>query len=173
MLKKLLIKEVTNISFMSFKKAITISSLLVTFLLATTLSSGHGDSSFVVLVSAQKQPQQQDITSTQKTNGVVAEGKNKVSILPQVPADKSFSPNPIKVKVGDTVTWTNNDTLAHTVTSGIGPNDPSKGKVFDSSLSALLEPGKTFSFRFERAGEFPNFCQLHPAMAGKVVLSYK
>ncbi len=99
MLKKLPIKEVTNISFMSFKKAITISSI-ITFLLATTLSSGQSGS-FVVLVSAQKQPlQQQDITSTQKTNGVMREGKNKVSILPLVPADKSFSPNPIKVKVG-------------------------------------------------------------------------
>jgi len=59
------------------------------------------------------------------------------------------------------------------VTSGIGPNDPNNGKVFDSGLSALLEPSKTFSFRFETASEFPYFCQLHPAMAEKVVVSYK
>jgi hypothetical protein len=31
-------------------------------------------------------------------------------------ADKAFSPNPIHVKVGDTL-WTNNDSLFHTVTS--------------------------------------------------------
>ncbi len=86
-------------------------------------------------------------------------------------ADKAFSPNPINVKVGDSVTWTNKDTIAHTVTSGTGPSDPNKGKVFDSGLSTLLTQGKTFSHKFNTAGEFPYFCQIHPTMVGKVVVS--
>jgi plastocyanin len=106
----------------------------------------------------------------QNTNGTLS-GHNKVSILAYVPADRSFSPNVINVKIGDTVTWTNYDVIPHTVTAGTGPSDPNKGKEFDSGLSTPLMPGKTFSHRFTRAGEFPYFCQLHPAMAGTVTVS--
>jgi len=98
-------------------------------------------------------------------------GQNKVSILPDVPADKSFSPSVINVKVGDTVTWTNSDVMPHTVTSGTGPSDPNKGKEFDSGLSTPLMPGKTFIHKFTTVGEFPYFCSLHPAMAGTVTVS--
>jgi plastocyanin len=106
----------------------------------------------------------------QYTNGT-SSGHNKVSILPDVPADKSFSPNVINIKIGDTVTWTNYDVIPHTVTAGTGPSDPNKGKEFDSGLSTPVMPGKTFSHRFTRAGEFPYFCQLHPAMGGTVTVT--
>ena len=105
----------------------------------------------------------------QNTNGTLSV-HNEVSILPDVPADRSFSPNVINVKIGDTVTWTNYDVMPHTVTGGTGTSDPNKGKGFDSGLSTPLMPGKTFSHRFIRAGEFPYFCQLHPAMAGTVIV---
>ena len=88
--------------------------------------------------------------------------------------DKAFSPNPANVKVGDNVTWTNDDTMFHTVTSGTGTSDTNKGKEFDSGLSGpttLTTTGKTFDHKFTTAGEFPYFCQLHPTMAGKVVVS--
>jgi plastocyanin len=107
--------------------------------------------------------------NVQNTNGT--SGHNKVSILPDVPADKSFSPNVINIKIGDTVTWTNYDVMPHTVTAGTGLSDPNKGKGFDSGLSTPLMPGKTFSHRFTRAGEFPYFCQLHPAMGGTVTVT--
>ena len=89
-------------------------------------------------------------------------------------ADKAFSPNPVTVKVGDTVTWTNNDNQPHTVTSGIGSSDPNIGKAFDSGLSgpsALTTKGKTFAHQFTEAGQYPYFCQLHPMMVGKVIVS--
>ena len=88
-------------------------------------------------------------------------------------ANKAFAPNPLNAKVGDTVTWTNKDTIFHTVTSGTGPSDTTHGKEFDSGLSgptALTTQGKTFSHKFMTAGEFPYFCQLHPTMVGKVVV---
>jgi plastocyanin len=106
----------------------------------------------------------------QNTNGTLS-GQNKVSILPDVPADRSFSPSVINVKIGDTVTWTNYDVMPHTVTSGTGPSDPNNGKEFDSGLSTPLMPGKTFSHKFTTAGEFLYYCQLHPAMTGKVVVA--
>jgi plastocyanin len=105
----------------------------------------------------------------QNTNGTLSV-HNKVSILPNVPADRSFSPNVINVKIGDIVTWTNYDVIPHTVTAGTGPSDPNKGKEFDSGLSTPLMPGKIFSHRFTRTGGFPYFCQLHPAMAGTVTV---
>jgi plastocyanin len=106
-------------------------------------------------------------------NSTTSAGGTSVSIVPNAStlADKAFSPNPMSIKVGDTITWTNKDTLFHTVTSGTGPSDPAKGKEFDSGLSgpsALTTQGKTFSHKFTTAGEFPYFCQLHPTMVGKV-----
>ena len=100
-------------------------------------------------------------------------GGKDVSIVPGAAAlDKAFSPNLINVKVGGSVTWIDKDiTVSHTVTSGTGYNDPNKGKEFDSGLSTLLTFGKTFSHTFNTAGEIAYFCQIHPTMVGKVVVS--
>jgi plastocyanin len=85
----------------------------------------------------------------------------------------AFTPNPLNVNVGDTVTWTNKDTTTHTVTSGTGPNDPNKGKEFDSSpnLNPIIVPNAKFSHTFETAGEFPYFCALHTGMVGTIIVS--
>jgi plastocyanin len=87
--------------------------------------------------------------------------------------DKAFSPNPVTASVGQTVTWKNDDTQAHTVTYGTGASDPAKGTVFDSSpnFNPLLTPSATYSHVFDKAGNFPYFCQLHPQMVGKVSVS--
>ena len=102
-------------------------------------------------------------------------GGTSVSIVPGAStlAAKAFSPNPVTVKVrGETVTWTNKDNIVHTVTSGTGPSDPNKGKEFDSGFSSLLTPGKTFSHIFKTSGQIPYFCQIHPTMIGKIIVSY-
>src|ERR687886_2499005 len=67
----------------------------------------------------------------------------------------AFSPNPVNVNVGDTVTWTNDDSQPHTVTSGSNSSDPDKGKVFDSSpnFNPMLSPKQTFQHKFTSAGE--------------------
>ena len=114
-------------------------------------------------------------TTTQAGVVKTVAGGTRVLIIPGAATlgDKGFSPNPINVKVGDTVTWTNIDNMEHTVTSGTGPSDRSKGKQFDSGLSGLtvLTPGKTFFHQFTKAGELPYFCQIHPTLVGKVVVS--
>ena len=61
--------------------------------------------------------------------------------------DKSYSPNPIIVETGNTVTWTNMDNIVHTVTSG-EPNTVNAGELFDSGLTALIMPSKSFSHKF-------------------------
>ena len=77
----------------------------------------------------------------------------------------AFSPNPIQVSVGSTVTWTNNDAQAHTVNSG---NSPTQSGLFDSPIMA---PQATFEYTFTEAGEVPYFCILHPNMVGTVSVS--
>lgn len=104
---------------------------------------------------------------------VSAQTQISASILPgaSTTGDKAFSPNPLNIKVGDSVTWTNDDSTVHTVTSGTGPTDPNMGKEFDSGLSTLMSPGDTFTFTFGKAGEFPYLCAVHPTMIGTVNVS--
>ena len=84
--------------------------------------------------------------------------------------DTAYQPNPIQVSVGNTVSWTNNDSQPHTVTSGSNGQPDNK---FNSSpnFSPLLNPGQTFSFTFTQAGDYPYFCMLHPNMVGTVTVS--
>jgi len=82
---------------------------------------------------------------------------NSVSIR-----DLTFDPMIITVSSGTTVTWYNNDTVDHTVTSTAGPAS------FDSGVMA---PGDTFSFTFTEAGTYDYYCTIHPSMRGQVFAS--
>ena len=79
--------------------------------------------------------------------------------------NECYIPYEVTVDVGGEVTWTNDDTAAHTVTGGSAADGPSG--VFDSSL---FMAGTTFSHKFEAAGTFPYFCMVHPWMEGIVVV---
>jgi plastocyanin len=71
----------------------------------------------------------------------------------------SFQPDVLKVKVGAKVTWTNDDTVAHTVTADT-----------TSFASGNLQPGGSFSFTFIRPGTYAYHCSIHPSMHGSVVV---
>ncbi|MCQ4079371.1 plastocyanin/azurin family copper-binding protein [Streptomyces sp. RB6PN25] len=71
----------------------------------------------------------------------------------------AFSPAVLKVKVGTTVTWTNQDGDAHTVTSA-GSGGPLK--------SAPLTTGATYSYTFTKPGTYAYFCSIHPFMTATV-----
>ena len=155
---------------MSNKRTIAILSIIFA---GTRTSSNISQFGTVTSLSAQQNP---TTAQTGDDSRNTASGGTKISIVPGASTlvDKAFSPNPANVKVGDNVTWTNDDTMFHTVTSGTGTSDTNKGKEFDSGLSGpttLTTTGKTFDHKFATAGEFPYFCQLHPTMVGKVVVS--
>ncbi len=80
-------------------------------------------------------------------------------------ANECFIPYEVTVDVGGEVTWSNDDTAAHTVTAGSAADGPSG--VFDSSL---FMAGTTFSHTFEAEGVFPYFCMVHPWMQGIVTV---
>jgi len=79
--------------------------------------------------------------------------------------NECWSPAEISVGVGETVTWSNDDTAAHTVTSGSAVDGPDD--IFDSSLFLA---GTTFEVTFDTEGTFPYFCMVHPWMAGTVIV---
>lgn len=79
--------------------------------------------------------------------------------------NECFVPSEVTVDVGGEVIWSNDDTAGHTVTSGT--LDAGPDGTFDSSL---FMAGKTFSYKFEEAGEFPYFCVVHPWMTGSVIV---
>jgi len=76
-----------------------------------------------------------------------------------------FLPSDVTVSVGDTVTWTNDSSVIHTVTSG-NPDDGPDG-VFDSSI---VMSGDTFTHTFTETGQYEYFCSIHPWMTGTVVV---
>lgn len=75
----------------------------------------------------------------------------------------AFTPAAIKVKVGTKVTWTNSDSVHHTVTDDTGSKNGPNSK--------LLGQGESYSFTFSKAGTFNYHCTPHPYMKGTVVVS--
>ena len=77
----------------------------------------------------------------------------------------SFVPATITVAAGTTITWTNNDSMPHTVTSDTG--------LFDSgtiSGSGAYGAGGSYSYTFITAGTFPYHCTTHPMMTATVIV---
>lgn len=72
----------------------------------------------------------------------------------------AFNPSEISVRVGDTVTWTNEDSVGHDVT----------GDAFKSGEPGGIGNGDTFEHTFEEAGTFDYVCTVHPGMEGTVTV---
>ncbi|MDE0525281.1 MAG: plastocyanin/azurin family copper-binding protein [Thaumarchaeota archaeon] len=80
--------------------------------------------------------------------------------------DACFVPADVVINVGDTVSWINSDTAAHTITSGSATDGPTG--IFDSSLVMV---GAGFEYTFEEAGTIEYFCMVHPWMEGTVTVN--
>lgn len=76
--------------------------------------------------------------------------------------DFVYTPAMIRVKVGDTVTWTNQDSVAHNVVSDDGSPEAPDGP--------LLNKGESYKFKFTKAGTYTYHCSPHPQMTGTVVV---
>ncbi len=93
-----------------------------------------------------------------------------VSTIPKTPTASSvtvsiknfaFNPSTINIKVGTKVTWTNNDTAPHTVTSD-------SGSLLNSQT---LSPGQSYSVTFTNPGSTSYHCSIHPMMHGTIVVT--
>lgn len=84
-------------------------------------------------------------------------------------AATAYSPSPITVTVGTSVTWRNTDTMFHTVTSG--SSNGSAGTPDGKFDSGEIQPGETFERTFDEPGSYDYFCTPHPWMIGQVVVT--
>jgi plastocyanin len=73
----------------------------------------------------------------------------------------AFSKPKLTVKVGDTVKWTNEDSVPHTVTTTSGP------AKFDSGN---LSKGQSFSYTFTKPGTYQYYCAVHPDMTAEITV---
>ena len=79
----------------------------------------------------------------------------------------SFWPPELHARQNDTIQWINNDTTAHTVTSGVLDHPTYVGKIFDSGT---IDPGKSYSMKISEQmwSGYYYFCKIHPWMTGKI-----
>ena len=71
----------------------------------------------------------------------------------------AFSPTPLTVQVGDTVTWTNMDTAPHNATANDG-----------SFKTPDLQQGQSATVTFNTPGEYAYICTIHPRMMGTIIV---
>ena len=73
--------------------------------------------------------------------------------------DNFFEPADAAIEPGDTVTWTNNGAVPHTVTAENG--------LFDSGV---LDPGESYTVDFDGQGTVTYYCTIHPEMRGSLTV---
>lgn len=71
-----------------------------------------------------------------------------------------FSPQSITVAAGTTVTWTNRDSVSHTVTGDNG-----------GPASSQIATGQSYSYTFATPGTYTYHCTIHPMMKGTVIVT--
>ena len=91
------------------------------------------------------------------------------------PAEEWYSPSKIFIKIGDTITWLNDDREGHTVTSGQGSGrfgwmSDDFGTPDGYFESGRFMPNESWSFTFEKSGVIPYFCTIHPWMEAIIVV---
>jgi plastocyanin len=93
----------------------------------------------------------------QPTTGyqVAASGTYNVAIT-----DYMFSPSQLIIRVGDTVIWTNDGSMGHTLTSDSG----------NELNSPIIASGSTYSHTFNIAGTYNYHCSIHSSMIGQIIV---
>lgn len=82
--------------------------------------------------------------------------------------DLQFDPQVLTVTKGTTVTWTNNDQTAHTVTSDSA--DSTTAPAAQKFTSNPLNPGESYTHTFDQPGRYPYHCNIHPYLKGEVIV---
>jgi plastocyanin len=100
-----------------------------------------------------------DSYTTNSTNNTATPGANEIFI-----SGMAFSPASKTIAIGTTIKWINKDGTAHTVTSGT-PGSPS-----GTFNSGNFGQNGEFSFKFDQAGTFKYFCNIHQSMTGTIIV---
>ena len=95
-------------------------------------------------------------------NKVFAQEQEEAFIVPGAADpnnDQPFFPPEISISEENLVSWTNDDSIEHTVTADDGSFD-----------SGPISPGDTFDNTFDSSGDFGYHCSIHPTMTGVVIV---
>ena len=93
--------------------------------------------------------------SSDTSDGAVVEGVGYIKII-----NHAFGPSDIKVKQGQTVFWTNEDSVAHSIKSDSGTE----------LSSSSMDKGFSYAHSFETKGTYNYHCEAHPEMKGRVIV---
>lgn len=109
------------------------------------------------------------VSNMNNVAAIVQKNLTAVSIEPDaaVLGDKAFNPSIVDIKVGDTIAWTNNDPVIHTIVEGSPSSTSVPANGFNSEF---LNQGMTFKHTFDKSGILNYYCSIHPTMIGKVVV---
>jgi plastocyanin len=143
-------------------RSIVVGSIVVgVFVLFGVATLAQNNSGLSQLYSAPPaaQAQQAAPSAQAPAQGAAPSAQTQDAVAVSI-ANFAFQPASLQIAAGSTVTWTNADSTAHTVTSDSG--------AFDSGQ---LAPGATFNQTFMTPGTFTYHCQIHPFMTATIVVS--
>ena len=110
-----------------------------------------------------------EVIKLERVEEIVPEVRDAAVIIPNGNFDVSSSafymPLNLEISAGTTVTWTNDDSVPHTVQS-----QDEFGTVIALFNSAPLNTGDKFEYTFEEAGVYNYFCSFHPWRVGVVTV---
>ena len=135
----------------------TVALIVIAGGVIIAMSSGSSDKS---KTSTKSTTSSASSTSTNQTSASTSDATAATEVSIE---NYMFSPASIKVKVGDTVTWTNKDSVHHNVTADTASADAPNGP--------LIGKGETYKFTFKKAGTYTFHCGPHPYMHGTVVVT--
>jgi plastocyanin len=92
--------------------------------------------------------------------GTAEEGEAESAGVAVDIVDFAYDPDPVTISAGESITWTNQDSVPHTATA----DDR------DALQTGTLNQGESFTQQFDTAGTYEYFCEFHANMAGTVVV---
>lgn len=145
---------------MRSRNSIIVAVIIVVVLLAAgiLLAMRKSDNTKGAYSSSNSSSMDMPTDQTKSTPNDQSSNQNTVTIK-----DFAFNPGTITVKVGTKVTWTNEDSVSHTVTA----DNPSS----DAPASGNIAKGQSYSFTFSKAGTYAYHCTPHPYMKATVIVT--
>lgn len=145
---------------MKTRNTVTVAVIVVVVLIAAgvLLAMRKSDNTKGVYSSSNSTSMDMPMDQTKPTTNNNASAQNTVTIK-----DFAFNPGTITVKAGTKVTWTNEDSVSHTVTA----DNPSS----DAPASGNIAKGQSYSFTFTKAGTYAYHCTPHPYMKATVIVT--
>jgi len=145
------------------------ADLLPEWIKNNALWYGQGNISETEFLNMIKFLLESEVIKLKSVEEIIPEVRDATVMIPNGNFDVSSSafymPLNLEISAGATVTWTNDDSVPHTVQS-----QDEFGNVIALFNSAPLNTGDKFEYTFEEAGVYNYFCSFHPWRVGVVTV---